>query len=320
MWQGALVTGPSDVLERLPVGEPARIASVVARYCLVEGRRGGEGGTVKKLRENEAVRDIALGLVASAVWVVASQGVGGIVDRPVLLVPTLLLVFGSSVALVRATRSERRLRRLLADLSSEPSASKAGDHFCVFAALSRATADRSLPIDVCLANCAGRTDGEGVDELRSAGFVTGDTADLVARKQDFYRSHSVPVGGAHRARLLGRLGDMAPLVLVTASDRPSVVAALGDATVVDDHFSEECRLFNVESIERVSVIGSVARRFGVDENRSCLVIDDSERDLAELRRRGYRTVGVSGLISDRSLPADLVVRDVVELSDLLDVG
>jgi beta-phosphoglucomutase-like phosphatase (HAD superfamily) len=197
------------------------------------------------------------------------------------------------------------------------------DHFCAFAALSRATADRSLPIDVYLATCAGRTDVEGVDELRAAGFVAGDTDDLVVRKQDFYRSHTVAVGDAHRARLhrmLGRLGGMAPLVLVTASDRPSVVAALGDPNVVDDHYSEECRLFNVESIERVSVISNVARRFGVDENRSCLVIDDSERNLAELRRRGYRTVGVSGLISDRSLPADLGVRDVVALSDLLEVG
>jgi beta-phosphoglucomutase-like phosphatase (HAD superfamily) len=197
------------------------------------------------------------------------------------------------------------------------------DHFCAFAALSRTTADRSLPIDVYLATCAGRTDAEGVDELRRLGFAAGRTDELVTEKQEIYRSHSVPMGEGHRARLhrlLGRLGAIAPLVLVTASDRSSVMAALGDSSLVDDHFSEDCRLFGVESTERVSAIADRARNLGVEENRQCVVIDDSERNLAELRRRGYRTVGVSGLISERSLPADAVVRDLVELGELLQVG
>lgn len=70
--------------------------------------------------------------------------------------------------------------------------------------------------------------------------------------------------------------------------------------------------------DRAAAIDAMARSLGVVENRRCLVVDDSARNLAELRRRGYRTVGVSGLISDRALPADLVVRDLVELGELLD--
>lgn len=195
------------------------------------------------------------------------------------------------------------------------------DHYCAFAALTRTTTDRSLPIDVYLAACAGLTDREGVDELIRLGFAAGPLDDLVSEKHRFYEQHAVPVGDWHRARVasvLDSLRQVGPLVLVTASDRASVVAALGDARLVDDYFPPDRALFEVPSSDRVAAIEAVARRQGIVENRRCLVVDDSSRNLAELRRRGYRTLGVSGLISDRPLPADVVVRDLAELDDLLD--
>jgi beta-phosphoglucomutase-like phosphatase (HAD superfamily) len=195
------------------------------------------------------------------------------------------------------------------------------DHYCAFAALARSTTDRSLPIDVYLAACAGRTDGEGVEELVSLGFAAGAPDRLVSEKHRFYEDHAVPVGDRHRARVesvLDNLRRVGPLVLVTASDRASVVAALGDRQLVDEYFPQDRALFEVPGIDRVAMIDTVARRHGIVENRRCLVVDDSTRNLAELRRRGYRTIGVSGLISDRALPADVVVRDLAELGDLLD--
>lgn len=196
------------------------------------------------------------------------------------------------------------------------------DHYCAFAALVRSTTDRSLAIDVYLSACAGRTDAEGIEELRRIGFVTGPLDELVAGKHRHYADHAVPVGDHQRARIesvLDRLREGGTPVLVTASDRASVVAALGDAPFVDAQFPDERALFEVASADRAAAIDAMARSLGMDENRRCLVVDDSARNLAELRRRGYRTLGISGLISDRALPADLVVRDLIELGELLDI-
>lgn len=197
------------------------------------------------------------------------------------------------------------------------------DHYCAFAALSRSTTDRSLAIDVYLAACAGRTDLEGIEELIKLGFLSGAPQQLLNAKHQFYRDHAIAVGDQHRARIeavLDRVGRVGPLVLVTASDRRSVTAALGDAGLVDDYFPEGRALFGVPSSDRMTRIEAVARRHGVVENRRCLVVDDSARNLAELRRRGYRTLGVSGLISNRALSADVVVKDIVELGELLAGG
>lgn len=196
------------------------------------------------------------------------------------------------------------------------------DHYCAFAALSRSTVDRSLPIDVYLTACAGRTDAEGIEGLRSLDFAAGETDQLLVEKQRYYQQHAIPVGDTHRARLhrlLIRLAEVAPLALVTASDRASVAAALGDERIIDEHFEADRALFEIGSVDRIAVISDVAREHGLRNNRQCLVIDDSDRNLAELRRRGYRTLGVSGLVSNRALPADVVIKDLVELSYLLEV-
>lgn len=97
---------------------------------------------------------------------------------------------------------------------------------------------------------------------------------------------------------------------------PELIAASVEE-ILDRHFAPDRVIFEVPSAERVQTIDAMARRLGVLENRRCVIVDDSARNLAELRRRGYRTLGVGGLISDRPMPADVIVNDLTELDDLL---
>jgi HAD superfamily hydrolase (TIGR01509 family) len=163
--------------------------------------------------------------------------------------------------------------------------------------------------------CLGKSDREGVEALKRAKKLTGNTAHLVERKRQIYGQKTrdrfkVYNGAVELLHCLTSLGKHVYLVTAASrSDTDRFLRKTGLASVITRAYTD------VATSKRHAIYKAIVRKSGVDPHAT-VVVDNLPANIEAAQGLHLRTIGVRTTHSE-SIRADQVVDDVAQLLRLI---